>query len=511
MVALTCFTTSIICAAPGGLYSVADYGAVADGTTDDSTAFQNAIDDADTSGGGIVVIPTGTYKLNSALRVKDNITLQGDGKTNTVLDLTSAGGMVIRLYGDNINLADFTVLSGVGTSGGQGIGYHTSASDFPAGHGAENFHITNVRVEGNRDLLMFFPAETYFYGWVTDSEFVGKVSTTDLTLDLHPKDGAFIYMDNVHVVSKNDGAILWESFAGGTTNNLYFLNSTLDDSGTGASLIESGTANVINVRGSTYDTSKAIGNVVHIETGNPTYTNVTATNNITALETARVGKFSSDFGDDVYMELDIDTSDYTAHIGINDSVGFPEELHLDFLSVVASSISASSVALNNNLTMKGDLIFTAAGGGVPFGEISAYNQSDELTISGSGISNKVQVTTFNSNGVSNLSVPSHGSDHITISRSGVYSVNVSVSLDSVAGSGGTIGIGLFKNNGTTQFQNVHATHDLAGGGGEAASLSLSGLIDVNNTDTIEVWVWNDSNSNNVVVDDITLSLSMIGG
>lgn len=54
------------------------YGAVGDGTTDDTTAIQNAINAAMTSG-GIVYFPAGTYKVTSTLNIKNSATSKKSG------------------------------------------------------------------------------------------------------------------------------------------------------------------------------------------------------------------------------------------------------------------------------------------------------------------------------------------------------------------------------------------------------------------------------------------------
>jgi polygalacturonase len=71
--ALTKVTYSMIA---DGFFSVSDYGAVADNTTNDSAAFQAAIDDAFAAGGGTVVLkPGATYRLVTAPVVKTNVKL----------------------------------------------------------------------------------------------------------------------------------------------------------------------------------------------------------------------------------------------------------------------------------------------------------------------------------------------------------------------------------------------------------------------------------------------------
>jgi polygalacturonase len=64
--ALTKVSYSMITGAP---VNVKDYGAVGDGTTDDTTAMQAAITAVATTGQGLYV-PAGTYKITSALTLQ---------------------------------------------------------------------------------------------------------------------------------------------------------------------------------------------------------------------------------------------------------------------------------------------------------------------------------------------------------------------------------------------------------------------------------------------------------
>lgn len=58
--------------------SVKDYGAVGDGVTDDTAAFQEALNAAGNSGGGVVFVPAGRYKIAGNLLVPTGVTLRGD-------------------------------------------------------------------------------------------------------------------------------------------------------------------------------------------------------------------------------------------------------------------------------------------------------------------------------------------------------------------------------------------------------------------------------------------------
>lgn len=62
---------------PSARWNVADMGTVADGATDNTAAFQKALDAAERAGGGIVEAPAGRYRINGSLVVPRGVTLQG--------------------------------------------------------------------------------------------------------------------------------------------------------------------------------------------------------------------------------------------------------------------------------------------------------------------------------------------------------------------------------------------------------------------------------------------------
>jgi polygalacturonase len=70
-------------------YDVRDFGAVGDGTTKDTVAFQKALDACAVGGGGDVMVPAGNYLIGSVqmgcetiLRLETNSVLIGSGDTN---------------------------------------------------------------------------------------------------------------------------------------------------------------------------------------------------------------------------------------------------------------------------------------------------------------------------------------------------------------------------------------------------------------------------------------------
>jgi hypothetical protein len=78
----------------GRSVTVADFGAVGDGVTDDTEAIQDAIDAASAAGGGIVWIPEGTYGISETLFLKSNVRLIGIGKPKLLAIANFTGAMV---------------------------------------------------------------------------------------------------------------------------------------------------------------------------------------------------------------------------------------------------------------------------------------------------------------------------------------------------------------------------------------------------------------------------------
>ena len=68
--------------APLSQVNVRDYGAKGDGVTDDTAAFQNAMD-ALSPQGGIVNVPVGNYLIKTHLSIPENVTLEGVWKVPT--------------------------------------------------------------------------------------------------------------------------------------------------------------------------------------------------------------------------------------------------------------------------------------------------------------------------------------------------------------------------------------------------------------------------------------------
>ncbi|MER5461501.1 glycosyl hydrolase family 28 protein [Streptomyces sp. NPDC002668] len=116
-----------VAAAPAAAeFDVRDYGAVGNGSTNDTSAINKAITAANTAGGGIVRFPPGTYESKNTIKMKSNVTLQLDaGSTisgnaadtydppesnqwDNYQDYGHSHFHNAMIYGDNLTNIDFT-------------------------------------------------------------------------------------------------------------------------------------------------------------------------------------------------------------------------------------------------------------------------------------------------------------------------------------------------------------------------------------------------------------------
>jgi len=141
-----------------------------------------------------------------------------------------------------------------------------------------------------------------------------------------------------------------------------------------------------------------------------------------------------------------------------------------------------------------------------YGEIAVYESATPVTLNSAA---KVQVTDFDTNGPSQRMTPDHTNDHITVDYAGDYLCTTSIAFQNSAGQPHVVDITLYKNNGDTAFENLHGTRTL-GAGSEVGSMSISGIVTLAATDTIEMWATTSVAGNrDVTFQDVTMSLVKI--
>lgn len=86
-------------AAGAAEFHVKDFGARGDGETDDTAAFQQALDAAGEAGGGVVTVPAGNYRIESSLNIPDQVTLEGTWRSPGRLYPTIGDGSIDSLRG----------------------------------------------------------------------------------------------------------------------------------------------------------------------------------------------------------------------------------------------------------------------------------------------------------------------------------------------------------------------------------------------------------------------------
>lgn len=126
-------TTKIDPASLGQWYSIADNGAVADDSTMNTEAIQNLIDSVSANGGGVIVIPEGTFKSGAIFfKPGTHLHVQEGGMLKGSDDIADYPIMPSRMEGQNLdyfpalvnayNVPGFTI-TGTGTIDGNGRKY----------------------------------------------------------------------------------------------------------------------------------------------------------------------------------------------------------------------------------------------------------------------------------------------------------------------------------------------------------------------------------------------------
>src|SRR5882672_10835532 len=80
-------------------YNVLDFGALVDGKTDCTEAFQQAMDNMHRAGGGIVFVPEGRYVIKGTLQIPTSVTLRGEWTAPTSKSPAVTGTVLMAYAG----------------------------------------------------------------------------------------------------------------------------------------------------------------------------------------------------------------------------------------------------------------------------------------------------------------------------------------------------------------------------------------------------------------------------
>lgn len=150
--------------------SVTEYGAKGDGTTDDLTAIQAAIDAVSTAGGGTVTFPVGTFLVSGSIEYKSNITILGAGRGATIIKLKS-GSTLDSAHGI-IQPTGYATLPATGWYTNNTTFAHFSINGNIAGNGGHTYE--GITLAGAKNSLCY-DVEAYNCG---ECGFHGQVSNS---------------------------------------------------------------------------------------------------------------------------------------------------------------------------------------------------------------------------------------------------------------------------------------------------------------------------------------------
>lgn len=94
----------------GSPVNVVDFGALGNGSHDDTAEIQAAI--TATPAGGVLVFPPGNYITSAALQINNPITIQGSQKNNAVILCLANDGLQINLV-NNVNVYDLEIAQAI--------------------------------------------------------------------------------------------------------------------------------------------------------------------------------------------------------------------------------------------------------------------------------------------------------------------------------------------------------------------------------------------------------------
>lgn len=238
------------------------------GEGDEWLLIQNAIDQASAVGGGIVLLPAGTFYIGQSLAMKSNVELRGAGKEATVLrDYNTLGGnTIINAIGSpatilrniavtNLTIRNGTASTGTATGGKNGISVehvdgfrlqHVKVTEIQGLFGFYCKWARNVVAEFNTfyrcTYCMFMVSVDTEHVWVRNNEFDTIVSTSYPNYYMFmmggtKKNEGSHWGKNVWVVSnvfRNNPR--WEALDTHGGENLYFLNNYMENCKIGVAL-----------------------------------------------------------------------------------------------------------------------------------------------------------------------------------------------------------------------------------------------------------------------------------
>jgi hypothetical protein len=157
----------------------------------------------------------------------------------------------------------------------------------------------------------------------------------------------------------------------------------------------------------------------------------------------------------------------------------------------------------------GQITFIGGGAGIPHCNICVIANTSETTITAAETFYKFEY--FTTDGPSIRLTPDQANNRILTGDTGVYLLACSLVVESIGGGAIVAHFDVRSNSGTATIQGMHAHRALAGGGGDQGSVSMVGVAILTAGETIELCASNDTNTNNILLSDVSLSAVLVGG
>lgn len=143
----------------GASVNILDFGADPTGTTDSAIAIQSAVDSISTTTagagpGGLVYIPTGTYRIETQIDLPYGVSVKGDGGTASIIYCYDCDGLnFVKTVEDN----DMQTVEDIGLqrmSGTNRTGIFAGAGTWPTSQN-DGFYINRVKITGFNIGILF--------------------------------------------------------------------------------------------------------------------------------------------------------------------------------------------------------------------------------------------------------------------------------------------------------------------------------------------------------------------
>lgn len=203
-----------------------DYGAVGNGVTDDTTAFQDALNAINAAGGGALYIPEGTYKISSYLTVYPYTTIQGAGAKIARLTTAMAGGGGANAFENVRNGSIFNTIAPINSSTRAQVAIKdlmlecTNSANVGAGYmdRCNTFiQVKNVRIDGFKYGIVFdqteladivecdFEAQTSIGFWIVNGADLNPGASSGFTNRIGVKNCQFNHAPTAYCIVDDGG------------------------------------------------------------------------------------------------------------------------------------------------------------------------------------------------------------------------------------------------------------------------------------------------------------------